>query len=339
MKRNLCVALMALGLATNALAESAIIELDGKKFAESDLPPDVRNALFDSRQEAFEKNVNELKQFAVRLALAKAKDPKVDPKKLPPFETLLTPKKPTDAEVQAFFEANKSKLPPDSKLVQYKADIARHLEQQSVRESFQAKIAELEKKGGFKVLAAAPDAPVVTFDLSAYPSRGPKDAAVTLVEASDYLCPHCQEEHPEVKAVLKEFGDKIRFVQVNYALRPDGFSGELARGAHCARQVNEEAFWKFHDQAFSMRLQQSPTPDRAKVVEVAKAAGLDTKAIEQCLATPEAKAAVDKTVAAMNEIGVTGTPTFFLNGKKLHTDHVSLKDAVSNALAGTKQSH
>jgi protein-disulfide isomerase len=271
--------------------------------------------------------------------LARAKDSKVDPKKLPPIDSLIKGKEPSEAEAKAFFESNKAKLPPGGTFEQFKPDIVRHLTQQSTQSAFKAKLEELEKQGKLKIIALAPEAPVVNFDLSKYPAKGPQDAPVTLVEASDYLCPHCQQEQPAVEAVLKEFAGKIRFVQVNFALRPDGLSGELARGAHCARKQGDEAFWKFHSKAFEMRFEQSPTPDRGKVLDVAKGAGLDAKILEQCLATAEPKAAVEQAVAAMSDVGVHGTPTFFLNGRKLHTDHVSLKDAVRAALDAKGQTH
>lgn len=316
-----------------------VLEIDGKVVREADLPPSVRNGLFDNKQQAFEKNANELKEYAVRLALARAKNPKVDPKKLPALDDLIEVKEPTEAEIKTLFEASTQRLPPNAKLEDFRSNIVQYLKEQSMGEAFGAKVKELEKQGKIKVIARAPVAPVIMFDLSKFPAKGPANAPVVLVEASDYLCPHCQGEQPEVDAVLKEFEGKIRFVQVNFALRPDGLSGELARGAHCARGQSDEAFWKFHAKAFAMKIPQSPTPDRPKVLEVAKGAGIDVGALEKCLATAEPKAAVEQAVAAMSEVGVSGTPAFFLNGRKLHTDHVSLKDAVKAALDGKDRAH
>lgn len=337
---------VALALAPlTALADDAapVLELDGKTVRVSDLPPDVRNSVHDAQQEAYEKSANELRQLAVRIALAKEKDPKADLKKLPQLDQLLAKKPPTEKEIAAFFEDNKGRLPPGATIDQFKADIIRFLEEQSVRKQYTDKLAELEKGKRFRLVAAAPVAPVTELDLSAFPTLGPKDAKVTLVEASDYTCPHCQQEHADVKALLKDYGSKIRFVQINFALRPQQLSGALIRGAYCARKQSDDGFWKFHDKAFEKKLTDGDgavAQASAKVAEVAKEAGLDVKKIESCFDGDEAKKFVDATVAQLEAAGVSGTPTFFLNGRKVSAHHGDeLRQQVAAALGEKADTH
>src|SRR5690606_30711443 len=150
-------------------------------------------------------------------------------------------------------------------------------------------------------------------DLAGYPSLGPKDAPVTLVEASDYLCPHCQQTHPEVKQVIEENKDKLRFVQVNFALRPQQLSGSLIKGAWCAQQQSEELFWKYHDKAFSYAKEKGFKMTDAAATEpvltIAKDIGADTAKLETCLASTEATQAIEKATKEMEGAGVTGTPS------------------------------
>lgn len=320
-----------------------VMTIDGVEIAESQLPADIRNALFDGQQEAFERNVGRLKEVGVRLVLAKDKDKKADLQRLPTLESLIPAPKPSENEIKAFFEANKERLPPGATLDKFKPQLVEYLEQQGRTKAFQQKLAEIEKSR-LKILLRAPIPPIVDIDLSGFPTKGPEGSAVTLVEASDYLCPHCQNEQPTVEGVLKEFDGQIRFVQVNFALRPDGLSGALARGAYCAQKQSKEAFWKFHHAAFAKRLSDKDgggTPDgvSAVVADLAKGAGLDADALSKCVASEDARASVQTAIDRMSRIGVSGTPTFFLNGQKLHTDHISLREAVASALADVKQGH
>jgi len=206
-------------------------------------------------------------------------------------------------------------------------------------EALRAKIQEFKASNRLKVLMQEPQAPKVDIDVAAYPSKGPATASHTLVEASDYLCPHCQTMQPEVEATVKELGDKIRFVQVNFSLKPDGLSGALIRGAYCAQQQGNDQFWKYHETAFATakaKAWKQTDPDaKEPVIEIATAAGLDTAKIDACLGTPEAIAFVKKAIDTMNGAGLSGTPTFFLNGRKLSMHGTGLKETLTGAMAGS----
>jgi protein-disulfide isomerase len=204
-------------------------------------------------------------------------------------------------------------------------------------EALRTKNQEFKNGNRLKILMAEPEAPQVNIDTAGYPSRGTGSA--TLVEASDYLCPHCQMMQAEVDAVTKEMADKIKFVQVNFSLKPDGLSGALARGGYCAQKLGNDQFWKYHEKAFETAKakgwKQSDPAANEPVAEVATAAGLDAAAITACIATPDATAAVQKAVDAMNAAGITGTPTFFLNGRKLHMHGGGLKESLTSAMSGS----
>lgn len=336
LKVTFVLAAALLPVAFSAVHADPVLEIDGKKLADTDLPDAVRNTLYDAQIEAYDKNALELEQLGVRYFLAKEKNKDVDLKHLPEIGDVIKAKDPTEAEVKKFFEENKNRLPPNAPYEQYKENVAQFLKEQSVRTAYEEKVAELRKSGKIKLLTKAPVAPTVALDVSAYPSIGPKDAKVTLVEASDYLCPHCQAEQPEVEALLKEFGGKLRFVQVNYALRPDGLSGSLARGAFCASKLSDDAFWKYHKAVFAKKMEQSQGDDAANkkvVVATATEAGVTGANFESCIDTPEAKAFVAKAIESMSAAGVAGTPTFFLNGRKVQTDQGGLRTAVAEATA------
>lgn len=317
-------------------SDPMVLELDGVKYKESDLPPDIRGTVFEVKEEAANRIDGILNQFALQFSLAKEKNKDVKPEALPPLDQLVDVPAPSDAEMQALFEANKARLPPDTTFEKIKPEIEKYMRNQKVSETLRAKNEEFKAKNRVKLLTQRPVSPRVDLDLKPYPVKGAASAP-NLVMVADYLCPHCQATEPEVEAAVKDLGDKVHFVAVSYSLHPEGLSGALARGAYCARQQGDEAFWKYHVAAFQTAREKGwkqTDPDaKEPVAEVATAASLDAAKIEACLGTPEAQAFVKNTVEAMNKAGVTGTPTFFMNGRKMPLEPgKSFKDLVTSSM-------
>lgn len=317
-------------------SDPVVMELDGTKYKESELPADVRGTLFEVKEEAANRQESVLNQFALQFSLAKDKDKNAKADALPPLDQLVDVPAPSEQEMQALFDANKARLPPDTTFEKIKPEIEKYMKNQKVSETLRAKNDEFKAKNRVKLLTNRPTPPKVDLDLKAFPAKGGASAP-KLVMVADYLCPHCQATAPEVEATVKDLGDKINFVAVSYSLRPEGLSGTLARGAFCARQQGDEAFWKFHATAFQTGREKGwkqTDPDaKEPVIEVATASGIDTAKVEACLGSPEAQAFVKNTVDAMQKAGVSGTPTFFMNGRKLPLQPgKSFKDLVTQSM-------
>lgn len=327
------------GLGVGSAPDVALFVLDGTNFSSNELPADVRSQLFDLQTESFERTNGLLTQFALQKSLAKEKG-KDTTGPLPPFEELLEAPAPTEAEMTALYEANKQRLPANTSFEQIKGDIERYVKNQKVSEQLRAKNEEFKAKNRFQLLTQAPVAPQFSIDTTPYLAKGPAAAPYTLVEVADYLCPHCQAISPEVETLLKDMGDKFKFVPVTFSLRPEGLSGTLARGAFCARQQGDEMFWKWHETAFRVSQTKgwkATDPDaKEPALEVAKEAGIDTAKLEACLPSPEAQVYVKKIADAMQGIGVSGTPAFFVNGRRVQTAGKPLREAIT---AGLSASH
>ena len=147
------------------------------------------------------------------------------------------------------------------------------------------------------------------------PSIGPADAKLTVVEYSDFECPHCQEVYSILKVVEPEF-PQVRFVFKNLPieqLHPWAMTAALA--GRCVYKTSNDAFLKFQGAVFEN--QSAITPDNAfdQVTAYALAAGVPTDALHSCMTAPETKAAVEADIAEAKSLGVESTPTFFLNGR------------------------
>jgi protein-disulfide isomerase len=321
-------------------ASSALFELDGKTYSAEELPTQARDTLFQIQTQSFETASNFSRELALRIALAQ--EQKMDiAKDLPDLRALMKVEPPAEEELKKFYETNKQSMPPSATFEQIKPQLVQFMSSQKVGEQARTKATELTSAGRLKMLLKAPQAPVVSLPLERFPSKGSAEAIVTLVETSDYLCPHCRSTKPEVEAVLKEFGSKVRFHKATFALRPGQLSGVLARGAYCANQQSADAFWKYNDKAFEVPLEaaNATSPDVQKefvatAVKAAKDAGIDDKAFEACLGTEVASKWVEETNSILSGAGVNATPTFFLNNRRINLGSTTLAQAVKEAIEG-----
>ncbi|MEY4744104.1 MAG: hypothetical protein RL272_49 [Candidatus Parcubacteria bacterium] len=146
------------------------------------------------------------------------------------------------------------------------------------------------------------------------PSAGPaaKDAKLTIVQFADFQCPYSKEEATVFRTLMAKYGDRVRFVFRDYpldAIHPDAMQAALA--SECAGEQGK--FWNFHDKLFL----NSPALTFADLTRYAEETGLDTKQFEKCLVDERYKSRVDADRAAAEGLGLTGTPSFFLNGQRI----------------------
>ncbi len=142
------------------------------------------------------------------------------------------------------------------------------------------------------------------------PSIGPVDAPVTIVEFSDFTCPYCQRWHLEVfQSVLDRYPDQIRFVYKDFPIVGGGRAGFLgAQAAHCAEE--QGAYWDFHDALFSGTY----VVNSAGVDQVAADLGLDLDPFKECMVEARYAEEVQDDFNYGVSLGVTSTPSFFING-------------------------
>ena len=162
--------------------------------------------------------------------------------------------------------------------------------------------------------AAAPN-PDQKFEVQAgnSPSRGPKNAPVTIVEWSDFQCPFCGRVEPTLKQVLDQYPGKVRIVWKNQPLPFHPNAMPAAEAAMAAYEQGNEKFWTFHDKFFENQTQLSP----AFYETTAKDAGVDVSKWKSSVEGHHAQSSIQADMAAGSALGANGTPTFFINGHKL----------------------
>ncbi|MET0411264.1 MAG: thioredoxin domain-containing protein, partial [Polyangiaceae bacterium] len=158
------------------------------------------------------------------------------------------------------------------------------------------------------------------------PSFGPENAKVTLVEFSDFQCPFCSRAANVVHQVREKYGDRVRFVFRQFPL---DFHKEAHLAAQAALVAHEQGkFWEFHDLLFANQ----QALGRDTLEQYAKQLNLTN--FGTALDAAKLKSAVDADVSMGNEIAVTGTPTLFINGKRISnpTDFAVVSKAIEEAL-------
>ena len=159
--------------------------------------------------------------------------------------------------------------------------------------------------------------------------RGPESAPVTLVEYGDFECPQCAAAYPIVGRVVDTFGDRLRFVFRHFPLtNSHPHAQHAAEAAEVASTAG--AFWPMYEALYAERASLS---DR-KILECGAAAGVSSVAIERAWASHELLARIKEDFASGIKSGVTGTPSFFVNGVRHEGgwDEVALMHAIDAAL-------
>ena len=155
--------------------------------------------------------------------------------------------------------------------------------------------------------------------LTDQPSFGPADAPVTIVEFGDFECPDCKMEAPILRHDLTDaFDGKVRVVFKNFPLESvHPWARAAAIDGRCVYQQGNTAFWKFYD--WDYQNQDDITGDNlnSKVLGWAGENGVDTVKLGQCMDTKATEPEVNRSIAEAHELGVQGTPTLFINGRKI----------------------
>ena len=153
---------------------------------------------------------------------------------------------------------------------------------------------------------------VYTLNTGDSPSKGPADAKVTIVEFSDYQCPFCSQAEPLIDQVMAAYPKDVKRVYKQFPLtsiHPNALPASKAAVA----AGKQGKFWEMHAKLFGNQRELSPE-NYKKWAEELK---LDVAKFEKDMASPEVQAQIDKEMQEAKAADVTGTPTIFVNGKRL----------------------
>jgi protein-disulfide isomerase len=211
-----------------------------------------------------------------------------------------------------------------------------------------ARAADFVVKMRFGVLAALLMLLLVPFAIGAdvpteidlttlpHPSIGPENGArAVVIEFSDFECPNCRRIEPELEQLRRIYGNEMRFVWFDFPLDAHHHAMLAAEAARCAGEQGQ--FWPYHDALMSGR----ESLGERNLADLAARLGLDSAKFDSCVATHKYEGMVESDIDKGNSIGISGTPTIFINGSE-YTGGQSLDDlksAIDRAAGRTSSPH
>jgi predicted DsbA family dithiol-disulfide isomerase len=189
--------------------------------------------------------------------------------------------------------------------------VAEGYEKAEIQELFSARF-DLKKK--------------VDIDLAQAPVKGPPMAKLSIVEFSDFECPHCGAAHPVLARLLEEFPGKVNVAFKHFPLDSHKNAAPAARAAVAAQLQGK--FWEMADKLFERQRELSPEVIR----ELAKEVGLDLAKFDADVANPSTQQRVDRDKKEGVALGIQGTPSLYINGRAYKEGLPSLSKYLKEAL-------
>lgn len=144
------------------------------------------------------------------------------------------------------------------------------------------------------------------------PSLGASDPKVTIVEFSDFACPFCKASFPGLREISLKYKDGVKIIFRDWPGHDNSLV--LAMAAYCAGEQNK--FWEMHDKLFQNQSDTFGT-DKNQLAALAQQLGVYNQEFQTCFDQQKYLPQIQKNFTDSELLGVTGTPTWFINGKKI----------------------
>ena len=237
-------------------------------------------------------------------------------------------KDPTEEELLVFYEG----VQTDKTFESLKGQLLARVHQTRAKKFRVAFLNSLRNQAKIQVMLPPP---YVEASVDDAPARGPKNAPVALVEFADFECPFCRQMQPEIEKLLKEYDGKVTLFYKEFPLTIHPHAEKAAEAARCAAE--QGAFWPYHDVLFSDKsgLEIPQLKDSARTL------GLDGPRFDICLDSGQQVPAIQKDLAQGQQLGLAGTPGFFINGHFLSgvVSYETLREIVEQQLNPVKASN
>ncbi|MGA2580596.1 MAG: thioredoxin domain-containing protein [Bryobacteraceae bacterium] len=306
-------------------ASDVVAEIGGHKVTRAELEQKKAAKLFQARNQLYIAERDALNQFIDdQLLEEKAQAEHLSVEQLVQRDIISHISDPTEDQLQVYYEG----LGTDEPFATVREKILGHIHELRVSKARSEYLKDLRNQFSVLVTLSPPSAHV---SLEGAEIRGPKNPSVTLIEFADYECPYCQQIHAELKKLMQQFDGKMAFAFKDCPLPMHRRAGKAAEAARCAG--DQEAFWEYHDLLF----ENGGKLEVAQLKEYARTLKLDTGRFDKCLDSGAQTAVVQKGLQEAKELGISGTPSFFINGHFFSgvVKYEDLRGMVEKELAGT----
>lgn len=304
---------------------SVVAEINGATVTLGELQQERADSLFNARRKFYDTEKRALDELIdERLLELQARKENIAPDELVRRHiTAEVDKNPiTDEQLKILYEATNTDQPFEVVKGQL-LDQIHQIREKRIRSEY------LKSLRADAKISVTLQEPRIEVAIDGKPVRGSKDAPVKVVEFADYQCPYCRQLEPQLERLRKEYGDKVAIVFKDFPLPNHNHANEMAEAADCAGSQGK--FWEYHDFLYN----DLKEFDKAKLQEQAKALKLNEGEFDKCVASSAYAAAIQKDTNEGTQLGISGTPTVFVNGRYVTgaAKYETLRDMVEQELA------
>ncbi|MFL6283232.1 MAG: thioredoxin domain-containing protein [Pyrinomonadaceae bacterium] len=313
-------------LAGDAERTRVLATVSGQSITVGEIEEDLRPLIAQTQQQVYLLRKNDVDQRINDILLSQeAQKRGVTERALLEAEIMAKVSTVTEAEALDFYNKNKERIGADFPTAKYQ--IIQFMQSEEQRKLESAFVARLRNGATVQTFITPPPPAVYKIATDDQPSKGNPEAAVTVVEFTDYQCPNCASAQPTLERLIAEYGDRVCFVVRDFPLQMHADAQKAAEAAEAAREQGK--YWDFT--AIMFRNQSSLKPEQLK--EYARVIGLDVAKFGAALDSGRFADKIQRDLNDGERIGVSGTPTFFVNGRRASdASYETLKAALDAAL-------
>jgi protein-disulfide isomerase len=215
-----------------------------------------------------------------------------------------------DDEIGVFYKSNKARIAVD--LDKVREQIRGYLHNQKIEAQKALFFASLRSKAKVVTYLEPPPFFRVELSVAGEPFKGSAKAPVTIIKFEDFQCPFCKQVQPTFNELLSRYNGKVRLVHKDLPL--ESIHPQARQAAEAARCAYEQGkFWEYHDKLYA----NSPKASADDLKSYAKEVGLNVDSFDRCFVSRKYKTAVQQDLNEATQLGLTGTPTLFINGREI----------------------
>jgi len=282
--------------------------IKGETITSADVEDSLLPLIFDVQEQVYKLRRDELElSINDALLIQEAQKRKITVEALLGAE--VKPKPVTEQDARAFYDQNKDRV--SGEFAETKDAIKQYLEQNELRRAERTFVEKLHAAATIQTFLVAPESPVFAISTKDQPSLGSADAPVTIVAFTDYQCPSCAAMHPVLEQLVKEYGNKVRLVTRDFPLSQHAEAFKAAEAAEAAREQGK--YWEYIQ--ILLRNQSALSVDKLK--GYATDLALDRTRFDTALDSGKFAESVQRDLEDGMKLGINGTPTIFINGRRV----------------------
>jgi protein-disulfide isomerase len=288
-----------------------LAEVDGTVITQAEIDSSGGKQLQNLRQQLYHLERQKLDEYIGATLLTKvAKERGVSVSTVLEQEVSKKVAPVSEDEIKGFYEKNKERIRFDFDKAH--DQIAEYLRQQRTADRKNEYFESLRAKATITTYLKPPPIRRVEVLTNGAPSKGDVKAPVKIVKFEDFECPFCKAVQPTLAELAKKYEGKVQILHKDLPLSEIHPQAEVAaEAARCAGDQGK--YWQYHDTLYM----NAPKLSRDDLKAYAKEVGLNAESFDQCLTSSKHKVGVLQDLAEGAKLGLTGTPSFFINGREI----------------------